>query len=118
MASDATILLVEDDGPVRDLFMRALRRAGYRVIEARNGIEALEALQQHGNAIDLLVTDMRMPYLAGEELVEEVRRRRPSLKVLCVSAFPRLEHPQCDDFLSKPFTNAAFLAAVKQLMSR
>jgi two-component system cell cycle sensor histidine kinase/response regulator CckA len=111
-----TILLVEDDGPVRDLFIRALRGAGYRVIEARNGKEALDILREHGAAIDLLVTDMRMPHVDGAELVAEVRRQRNTVKVLCVSAFPVLEEPQCDKFLSKPFSNAAFLAAVRELL--
>lgn len=112
-----TILLVEDDGPVRGLFVRALKGAGYRVIEARNGVEALDVFQEHGATIDLIVTDMRLPYLGGEEVVEEVRRRRASLKVLCISAFPPLEGSQCDGFLTKPFTNAAFLTAVQQLLS-
>ena len=115
--ADRTVLLVEDDGPVRGLFVRALKSAGYRVVEARNGVEGLKALQERGDEIDLLVTDMRMPYLAGDGLVEEVRRRGSKLKILCISAFPVLEHPECSKFLSKPFTNAVFLAAVRELLS-
>jgi two-component system cell cycle sensor histidine kinase/response regulator CckA len=115
--ANETILLVEDDGPVRGLFERALTVAGYRVIEARNGKEAVKAFDEHGAAIDLVITDMRMPYLGGAELIEELRRRSDTVKVLCVSAYPVLEEPHCDQFLAKPFTNAAFLNAVRELLS-
>ena len=63
-----TILLVEDEPAVRQLFAQALVRAGYKVHEARNGQEALEVFDQHGDSVDLLLTDMRMPFMGGAEL--------------------------------------------------
>ena len=67
------ILLVEDEPAVRQLFLLALTRAGYRVYEARNGQEALKMFDQHGDSIDLLLTDLRMPYMGGAELAQHLR---------------------------------------------
>ncbi|PYR73489.1 MAG: hypothetical protein DMF86_20355 [Acidobacteria bacterium] len=80
-----TILLVEDEPAVRQLFAHALTRAGYRVYEARNGEEAIKVFDQHGDTIDMLLTDMRMPYMGGAELAHHLRERRSSLKLLCIS---------------------------------
>ena len=69
-----TILLVEDEPAVRQLFATALSRAGYNVFEARNGEEAMKVFEQHSDAIDLLLTDMRMPYMGGAELAKQLRK--------------------------------------------
>ena len=106
--SNGTILIVEDDAPVPGLFVRALTGAGYRVLEARNGEEAIKMFADHGADVDLLITDMRMPYVGGAELIQELRRSRSPLKVLCISAYPGLHDGRCDEFLQKPFTNAEF----------
>jgi two-component system, cell cycle sensor histidine kinase and response regulator CckA len=79
------ILLVEDEPAVRLLFAQALARAGYQVFEARNGQEALKVFDQHGDAIDLLLTDLRMPYMGGAELAQQLRARRKKLKLISVS---------------------------------
>ena len=83
-----TILLVEDEPAVRQLFAQALTRAGYRVHEARNGQEAMKVFDQHGDSIDLLLTDMRMPYMGGAELAQHLRARRNTLKLIGVSGIP------------------------------
>ena len=83
-----TILLVEDEPAVRQLFAQALTRAGYRVHEARNGQEAMKMFDQHGDTIDLLLTDLRMPYMGGAELAQHLRARRKTLKLICVSGYP------------------------------
>ena len=111
-----TILIVEDDAPVRQLFVRALAGAGYRVHEARNGEEAIDWLDQPGAEVDLVITDMKMPHVSGEALVAELRRREQKLKILCVSAYAAPRCEGCDRYLAKPFTNAEFLAAVRDLM--
>ena len=113
-----SLFVVEDDAPVRGLFVRALAGAGYRVYEARNGEEALEWLGAQGEQIDVLITDMRMPYVDGAELIAEVRRRRPAMRILGVSAYPPLEDAQCDAFLQKPFTNVELLTTVRELLTR
>src|SRR5439155_14619970 len=80
-----TILLVEDEPAVRQLFAAALTRAGYSVYEARNGQEAMKLFDAHGDQIDLLLTDIRMPYMGGAELAHHLRGRRRTLRLLCIS---------------------------------
>ena len=114
-----TILLVEDEPAVRQLFAQALSRAGYRVHEARNGQEALKVFELHGDTVDLLLTDMRMPFMGGGELARQLRTRRESLKLLCISGDAggnELEFS--DDFLAKPFSREQLLAKVREILDR
>jgi CheY-like chemotaxis protein len=114
-----TILLVEDEPAVRQLFAHALAKAGYRVYEARNGQEALKVFDQHGDQIDLLLTDVRMPYMGGIELAQHLRARRRTLKLLCVSGYPG--GPDGDlaaDFLAKPFSRDDLLAKIREVLDR
>ncbi len=114
-----TILLVEDEPAVRQLFAQALSRAGYSVHEARNGQEALKVFERHGEVIDLLVTDMRMPYMGGAELAHHLRGRRRSLKLLCISGYPgSLDPDLSSDFLAKPFSRDDLLRKVRELLDR
>ncbi len=114
-----TILLVEDEPPVRHLFAQALTRAGYQVYEARNGEEALKVFEQHGDAIDLLLTDLRMPYMGGAELAHQLKARRQTLKLICVSGYPPAgETEMTTDFLAKPFSRDALLAKVREVLDR
>src|SRR5205814_7590604 len=82
-----TILLAEDEAEVRSLIGKALRLYGYTVIEARNGIEALELAAEQAS-IDLLLTDVVMPGMNGRELFEHMSERRPDLTVLFTSGYP------------------------------
>jgi CheY-like chemotaxis protein len=114
-----TILLVEDEPAVRQLFAHALARAGYNVLEARNGQEALKVFDQHGDTIDLLLTDMRMPYMGGAELAHHLRARRLSLKLICISGYPgSMDDDLAADFLSKPFSRDALLNKVREVLDR
>ena len=114
-----TILLVEDEPAVRQLFATALARAGYRVHEARNGQEALKVFDQHGDAIDLLLTDLRMPYMGGVELAQTLRARRSTLKLICVSGYAgSAETDMPSDFLAKPFSREDLLAKVREVLDR
>ena len=114
-----TILLVEDEPAVRQLFAHALTRAGYRVYEARNGQEALKVWDQHGDSIDLLLTDLRMPFMGGTELAQQLRARRTTLKLLCVSGYPGgTESELTSDFLAKPFSRDDLLAKVREVLDR
>jgi two-component system cell cycle sensor histidine kinase/response regulator CckA len=115
-----TILLVEDEPAVRQLFAQALTRAGYRVYEARNGQEALKVFDQHGDTIDLLLTDIRMPFMGGNELAQQLRARRSSLKLLCVSGYSGggPESELTSDFLAKPFSREDLLAKVREVLDR
>jgi two-component system cell cycle sensor histidine kinase/response regulator CckA len=114
-----TILLVEDEPAVRQLFSLALSRAGYRVYEARNGQEAMKVFDHHGETVDLLLTDMRMPFMGGAELARQLRTRRRTLKLLCISGYAggnELEFSE--DFLAKPFSRDELLAKVREILDR
>jgi two-component system cell cycle sensor histidine kinase/response regulator CckA len=113
-----TILLVEDEPAVRQLFAQALGRAGYRVYEARNGPEAVKVFEKHSDAIDLLLTDMRMPFMGGAELAQQLRARCQTLKLLCVSGYPSAESDVIWDFLAKPFSRDDLLAKVREVLDR
>jgi CheY-like chemotaxis protein len=114
-----TILLVEDEPAVRNLFAQALKRAGYSVYEARNGQEAVKLFDQHGDSIDMLLTDMRMPYLGGAALAHHLRGRRRSLKLLCISGYPgNLDAELAVDFLAKPFSRDDLLKKVREILDK
>ena len=114
-----TILLVEDEPAVRQLFAQALTRAGYAIYEARNGQEAMKLFDQHGEDIDLLLTDLRMPYMGGAELAHQLRGRRRTLKLLCISGYPgSLDADLADDFLAKPFSRDDLLRKVREVLDK
>lgn len=114
-----TILLVEDEPAVRQLFAQALKRAGYGVYEARNGQEAMKLFDTHGDQIDLLLTDMRMPYMGGAELAHHLRGRRRTLKLLCISGYPgTLDADLAVDFLAKPFSRDDLLRKVREVLDK
>lgn len=114
-----TILLVEDEPAVRQLFAQALTRAGYSVYEARNGQEAMKVFDRHGESIDMLLTDMRMPYMGGAELAHHLRGRRRSLKLLCISGYPgNLDAELAIDFLAKPFSREDLLKKVREILDK
>ena len=114
-----TILLVEDEPAVRQLFAQALTRAGYAVYEARNGQEAMNLFDQHGDAIDMVLTDVRMPYMGGAELAHHLRGRRRTLKLLCISGYPgNLDPELAVDFLAKPFSRDELLRKVREVLDK
>ena len=114
-----TILLVEDEPAVRQLFATALSRAGYHVFEARNGEEAVKIFDEHASAIDLLLTDMRMPYMGGAELARELRSRKSGLKLICISGYPgAMSTAEATDFLAKPFSRDEMLSKIREVLDR
>jgi CheY-like chemotaxis protein len=120
---DETILLVEDAPAVRDLAARVLRSQGYTVLEAGDGIEALQfAAQQPGARIDLLVTDVVMPHMGGGALAERLSAMRPGIKVLFTSGYTEDAILQADDlatgphFLHKPFSPAVLTQKVRSIL--
>ena len=114
-----TILLVEDEPAVRQLFAQALKRAGYAVYEARNGQEAMKVFDAHGEHIDMLLTDMRMPYMGGAELAKQLRGRRDDLKLICISGYSgSVATAVATDFLAKPFSRDEMLKKVREVLDR
>lgn len=118
-----TVLLVEDEDGVRDLTQRVLERQGYKVLVARDGVEALTLYDNHKSEIDVLVTDVVMPRLGGSELVGKVRAQRSDLPVLFMSGYARnatirgAPGDRRTRFLQKPFTVPAFQQAVAELLA-
>jgi DNA-binding response OmpR family regulator len=115
MSMSGTILVVEDEPALRQLLAGALSVAGYRVHQARNGAEAAAVFERHGTEIDLLITDLLMPFVDGQELIDKLRARRNSLKVLGISG-TRQAPMTVDGFIAKPFSRDAFLAQVSALL--
>lgn len=117
-----TILLVEDDATVREVTREILISEGYTVLEAVNGQTALELAMQFEEAIDLVVTDVRMPGVSGYEVAEKLRILRPGLRVLFISAYTDddrvLAAAQGTGFayLQKPFTVDGLLEQVRTLL--
>jgi two-component system, cell cycle sensor histidine kinase and response regulator CckA len=123
LTGQGTILLVEDEEGLRSLNARGLRSRGYSVIEASNGIEALEALEEKNGAVDLVVSDVVMPEMDGPTLLKTMRGRNPDLKIIFVSGYAEdafeksLPENQQFAFLPKPFTLSQLVAAVKETMT-
>ncbi len=118
-----TVLVVEDDDPVRALLREILRRQGYSVLEACDGRAALELAEGHDEPIDLLVSDCLLPNYSGAELVRRLRERIPALRVLFVSGYPSSEAAGAeatdprDPFLQKPFRPATLATLVRRLLA-
>jgi CheY-like chemotaxis protein len=108
--SGQTILLAEDETSLRSVLRSVLRDAGYVVLDAGNGPEALDLAAGHAGPIALLLTDVVMPRMTGPELARRLRESRPSVRVLFMSGYAddRLSDLEFDGFgvslLSKPFT--------------
>ncbi len=117
-----TVLVIEDDRQVREVTVRALRTAGYHVLVAADAAEALALVGGDEAPPQLVVTDVVMPGLDGRAVSTALRSRHRQLRVLFVSGYTQdviHHHGVLDsgvDFLSKPFTPAALLARVRQVL--
>ena len=119
-AHPATIILVEDETLVREITARVLGRAGYTVLEAQDGEEALQMVHRHAGHIDLVITDVVMARVGGLELARRVAGERPGLPILLMSGYNAEEMPADDPtigFLQKPFTPNALLQTVSALLA-
>ena len=115
-----TVLVVDDEPMIRQISRRTLESCGYKVTETASGLDAIELLS-HGTSLDLLIADLDMPELPGDEMVRRIRAARPDLKVLYVTGHIDLlmdARPLWDGeaFLDKPFTPAGLREAVTLLL--
>jgi PAS domain S-box-containing protein len=119
-----TILLVDDDKAIRSVARIALEEAGYVVIEASGGEEALAVVSERCIAIDLLVTDVVMPRMSGKDLSLKIKKICPNVRVLYASGYTAnviSHHGILDtgvDFLQKPFSSIELLTKVRQILDR
>jgi two-component system cell cycle sensor histidine kinase/response regulator CckA len=119
-----TILLVEDEDQVRTVVASILRRQGYRVIEAKDPLDALRVYEEAPREIDLLLTDVVMPKMSGIELAKRVVGARPSTRVLCMSGYTDdliAQHRVAESgvaFLPKPITPENLSRKVREVLER
>jgi PAS domain S-box-containing protein len=117
-----TVLLVEDEELVRVMLVEVLKSAGYNVMEARHGADALALGEPYQEKIELLVTDVTMPGFSGLELAGRLGEKRPDMRVLFISGYTDQEAAQWGKlnqplrYLQKPFHPDVFLAKVRQIL--
>ncbi|WP_447972091.1 response regulator [Nitrospira sp. Kam-Ns4a] len=119
-----TILLAEDERPVRELIAQVLRAAGYVVLCASDGKAALELCRSHPGPIHLLLSDMAMPGMTGDELAVRARALRPELRLLLMSGFVSSARLHADPFLRtvpfihKPFSMETLRSKVRDALTQ
>ena len=123
LTGEATVLLVEDEDAVRLFGSRALRNKGYRVLEAGDGEQALDVINEYGAPIDLIITDVMMPGMDGHTLVKLVQEELPDIKVILMSGYAEEAIPgglggdPTLHFLPKPFSLQELAGKVKEVIS-
>lgn len=118
-----TILVVEDEDMLRDLICETLGMHRYKVLEARDGSEALRAGEQHEKPLDLLLSDVVLPKMGGRELAERLSRSHPEMRVIFMSGYTEnaiVHHGVLDpdiNFIHKPFTVIELLRKVREVLA-
>jgi CheY-like chemotaxis protein len=118
------ILVVDDDAAVRRVAVRALSASGFDVLEARDGVAAVQVVEQAPDAIQLVLTDLHMPRMSGVELIRVLNERWPAISVLAMTGYSD-EREAAErllgsalQVLSKPFTLVELNAAVRAAVTR
>jgi PAS domain S-box-containing protein len=117
-----TLLLVEDENAVRHPAVEFLRQCGYEVIEAKDGLQAVEAAHKYSGKIDMMITDVVMPGMSGGQLAELLADKYSDMKMLFVSGYSEqvvLRHKILDvqgNFLQKPFTLKSLAAKIREVL--
>jgi signal transduction histidine kinase len=119
-----TILVVEDETGVRELASEFLKAGGYRVLEARDGVEALKCALNHSDTIDLLLTDMVMPRMNGADLAQQLCRSRSGIRVVFMTGYSEYSAKNDETLsggntmvLQKPFSRSALLEKVRYVLT-
>ncbi len=116
-AHGETVLLVEDEPSVRGLLQKAFIQAGWRVLVACDGEDALRVAELHGGTIHMLVSDVVMPRMGGPALARRLRELRPDLRVLFMTGYADAELVD-EDVLPKPFTPSLVIAKAREILAR
>ena len=121
-AATETVLVVEDEPALRNLTVQVLKNSGYRVLAAESAARTLALARQYDNNIDILLTDVVMPDLPGPDLVSEMKKTRPDMKVLYMSGYSRdamVEQGMLGDdstLIVKPFSTRALLNKMRAVL--
>src|SRR4051794_2294905 len=120
MSDGPIVLVVDDEGIVLNVVSLVLRNAGFRVIVASGGVQALERVEDSEEGVSLAVLDMEMPGLNGLQLYERLQELYPQMRVLFISGhdFSLDDVPAGCDFLAKPFTASELLRRLRQTAER
>ena len=116
-----TVLLIDDEEVVRQLALLTLANLGYEVLLAKDGREALTVLKEHHGEINLVITDLLMPGLSGDELITRLRRAAAGIPLMVISGYDKqtaekLSQEQVEGFLRKPYTPEALSRAVRTVL--
>jgi two-component system, cell cycle sensor histidine kinase and response regulator CckA len=118
MSGTETILIIDDEELLLTMGEMVLSSFGYRVLTANSGQKALELFEQNQSAIDLVITDLVMPKMSGREVIEQLRRLVPDVKVICSSGYVRAMNAEDEElYLQKPFTSLDLLRKVRQCLA-
>jgi DNA-binding NtrC family response regulator len=118
------VLIAEDNDDMRDLLQEVLEDAGYETLVAANGRQSLAHIEKESEVIDLVITDVRMPEMTGEELLVNVRELRAEAPVIVITAFGSVEHAVemvkagAYQYMTKPFENRDILRLVGEALER
>lgn len=121
LTGQCTILLVEDETPVRLVASRALRNKGYNVLEADCAERGLELIEEHNGQFDLIITDVIMPGMNGPNMVDKIHEQHPNIQVIFMSGYAEdifvdnYGHERSFNFLAKPFTLKKLASKVKEV---
>lgn len=118
VGGEGTVLLVEDEEPVRSMLELVLRQRGYGVLEAADGAAGLDLARRHSGEVDLVITDVSMPRMNGPDLVEKLRAEGVTAKVIYISGFTAraLDIGPDERFLQKPFSLTELLDTAAELL--
>ena len=119
LRGEKNVLLVEDDGPMRRMLGRALRKASFNVLEAAHSQYALPLGEHFERDIHVLVTDVILPYMDGVEVAKRIKAVRPDIKVIYISGRPQAGEkiPPEAEFLAKPFTTDQLVRAIRRALA-
>jgi CheY-like chemotaxis protein len=122
-SNNQTVLIVDDEESVRSTARNTLQRRGYRTLEAKDGREAIEVFRQFASEIALVLLDLTMPYMNGEEVLRELKIIHPDVRVLLSSGFNKVEAVRhftgkgLAGFLQKPYTAALLAETIEKIIA-
>ena len=116
------ILIVDDEAVLRSVVSRMLKALGYQTLEACDGFEAIDCFEEHGETIDLLLTDVVMPRMGGVELSQRIQQRWPATQVVLMSGYAQVMNDEslpviADALLPKPFNRTSLARVVRDVLA-